>query len=116
MVQLPGAELGKQMLLQLAVGVGARLEADRRPFANGVHQRSRLLGRQPPVADQLPLEPFAHHADELLDHLEGKLGPADDARVDLIVSAVVLDHPLHRALRDARTDIVDQTRHHLGIA
>ena len=36
--------------------------------------------------------------------------------MDLLVAAVVLDHPLHRALRDARTDIVDQPRHHLGMA
>ena len=31
----------------------------------------------PPVADQLPLEPLAHHADQLLDQLVGQLRPAD---------------------------------------
>ena len=79
MAEPAGADLGEQLLLQLAVGVGSRGEADRGPLAHRVHQRAGLVGRHPPVADQLPFQPLAHDRDQLLDELVGQLGAPDHA-------------------------------------
>ena len=59
-IEAARAELRLQVVLQLPVGVRPRGEADRRAFAHRMHQRAGLLGRNAPVADQLPFQPFAH--------------------------------------------------------
>ena len=109
--ELAGAELGEQMLLQLAVGMGARGEADRRPLADGGHQRARLVGRHAAGRGSAAIRaarPSRRSAARPARRAAPAAGSA--ARMDLLVAAKVLDHPLQRALREAAPGIVDQPR------
>ena len=110
----PALNNPQQMLLQLAVGMGPRGEADRRALPNRSHQRARLVRRQPPVANQLPFQPIAQDADQLLDQLVGQFRPPDQPRMDLLVAP---GNPGSRAasvICEMRgPGIVDQPRHDL---